>query len=167
MPIATTSSAALAHTATIAKIVTSAAHTAATGPLGVRFCTVSSKPGMGIEHTAKQTAAAMGMGVLDLRMPHIMPGDFEDGADLHVHYRKMLENMGDAFIVCSECGDDRGPSPVMREVIRFLAAQDVDRDDVPRARVIMLTTHGPVAGLSTLVFETTGHGVASSFVVQD
>jgi hypothetical protein len=148
---------------------------ATAGPVGVRFCVISSVPGMGVETCAKAVAEAIGMGVLDLRLPQMIKGDFEEGTPIREAARNTLEGMGDAFILCSEAGFEAsspkrtGSStarPALAEVVDFLQGQDVDRDDVRRSRVVLLTTHGPAADLIEVVREVTGRGPAGFLVLE-
>lgn len=147
---------------------------ATAGPVGVRFCVISHVPGSGTETCATDVARAIGLQTFDLRMPHIDKGDFAEGAPLRESARRTLESMGDAFVLCSEAGfaaDSPGRTgsstarPALAEVVDFLQGEDVDRDDVRRSRVVLLSTHGPAADLIEVVREVTGRGPAGFLVL--
>lgn len=148
----------------IARTATTAGIHAGDGKPSVRFLVVSHPVGYGFETAAKALAQAMTVQVVDMRTVSLAKGDLDEGAPSHDYFRKTLENMGAAFILCSETG--AAAPGVLREVVTFLAAQDVDRDDVRQTRVVMLATQGPAADAVEVVRLATGKNPVGFLVIQ-
>lgn len=171
----------LSDRAAIAKLITRTATlaniNASVGEPSVRFCVISCMRGIDTdtEATSIDVAKALGLKTFDIRLARMSKDDLAVSAPLHETLRRTLETFGDAFILCSDAAlEPDSPlrtksstvRPALRETIEFLAAQDVDRDNVRRARIVLLTTSGPAADVVKVVCQVTNMARAGVLVLK-
>ena len=141
----------LRRTSAIAHLVT---RLAGDGAPGVRFAVLNRGPGVGVDGTIKGVAQAMDLDVVDIRMSMLTGDELAEGSQTRCHYEKLLGSMGDALVLLQDC--DATPPATLRGAIEMVAAQLTDRDDRPRAVLVLLTTGGDIRPIREAIDRVTG-----------